>query len=126
MLKIGLAAIGALALGGCAYGDMLGATVSYGSPGYYGGYGHSNRYGYDSRCIRYDRYGRAYYVCNSYYGNYGYSPNRVVYYYPGYSYRQGYYYDRRGSRYHGRDLYNRYYGKKHYRKKNKHRRGRDD
>ena len=68
-------AASALTLGGCA--DEFG--LGLGSGGYgngYSDYGYSDGYsgyGADNQCIAYDRYGRAYYTCNSYYGGYGYS-----------------------------------------------------
>lgn len=96
-MKIFLAAAAALALAGC---DYTGVGISVGTPYYGNGYGG----GYSDRCIAYDRYGRAYYVCG------GYSSR--VYYYPGYTYRRGYYYDRDNRRYHGRDLYHRHHGKR--------------
>lgn len=110
MNKMIFAALTALSLGGCAtyggYGSGLSVGVSsgYGSQGY--GYG---QYGYDNNCIRYDRYQRPYYFCDSYYGASGYNQSRVVYYYPGYTYRQGYYYDQSNRRYEGRQLYRRHY-----------------
>ena len=114
MKKIILAAAASVGLSGCVglggYGS--GISVGYGSGyGYNSGYGYSGYGGRD--CIAYDRYGRAYYTCGygSYYGSnrYTYSPRTVVYYYPGYSYRGGYYYDGYNRRYDGRTLYNRHY-----------------
>ena len=118
MKKLILAAAAAVGLSGCVgYGGYgTGVSVGYGSSygsgygGYGGGYG---GYGYDRGCITHDRYGRAYYTCG--YGGYSsanryvYSPRTVVYYYPGYSYRGGYYYDRYNRRYDGRSLYYRHY-----------------
>ena len=122
MKKMILAAAAALGLSGCVHdGYGSGISVGYGSSygygsgygyGYpYGGYGYS-RYGRNS-CISHDRYGRAYYSCGygNYYGanRYIYSPRTVVYYYPGYSYRRGYYYDRHNRRYAPRWLYDRHH-----------------
>lgn len=115
MTKLILAAGAALALTGCTgfggYGS--GISVGYGSSAYGSNYG----YGYSgyggSSCIAHDRYGRAYYLCgyDSYYGSnrYTYSPRTVVYYYPGYTYRSGYYFDGRNRRYDARTLYNRHH-----------------
>ena len=125
MNKVILAAVAAVSLSGCASYGGYGSGVSVGvSSGYgnsnYGSYGNNRygygQYGYDNNCIRYDRYGRPYYTCNTYYGGYGYNPSRVVYYYPGYTYRQGYYFDQSNRRYEGRGLY-----RQHYRN-NRHRR----
>lgn len=124
MKTIILAAAAAIGLSGCVgvggYGS--GVSIGYGSDGYggYGGYGY-NRYGSygsygsygGSGCIAYDRFGRAYYTCGygNYYGanRYVYSPRTVVYHYPGYTYRSGHYYDRRGNRLSSRALYRRYH-----------------
>ena len=94
---------------GTGYGGGYGGYGSYGSR--YGGYG--SRYGGGDPCVAYDNYGRAYYACG--YGNYTYqnryvySPGTAVYYYPGYTYRDGYYYDRRNQRYDTSQMYNRHY-----------------
>lgn len=110
MNKVIFAAAALVTLSGCsAYGGYgsgvsVGVSSGYGANGY--GYG---QYGYDNNCIRYDRYGRPYYTCNSYYGGSGYSQSRLVYYYPGYTYRQGYYYDQSNRRYEGRLLYRQHY-----------------
>ena len=124
MKTIILAAAAAIGLSGCVgvggYGS--GVSVGIGNGGYgggYGGYGYNN-YAYNgysgyggSSCIAYDRFGRGYYTCGygNYYGanRYSYSPRTVVYYYPGYSYRNGYYYDRGNRRLSSRELYNRYH-----------------
>jgi len=123
MKKLILAAAAVLTLGGCTagyggYGSgvSIGYGTSYGNYGY-GGYGSNIGYGIGygggNNCIAYDRYGRAYYQCGygNYYGSnrYTYSPRTVVYYYPGYTYRSGYYYDRSNRRYDGQTLYNRHY-----------------
>ena len=117
MKKLILAAAAAVGLSGCVgyggYGSgiSVGYGSSYGYGGGYGGYG-SSRYGGDP-CITYDRYGRAYYSCGyggyTYGNRYTYSPRTVVYYYPGYTYRGGYYYDRYSRRYDPRSLYYRHY-----------------
>jgi hypothetical protein len=107
-------AASALALSGCA--DEFGIGLGNGYGNGYSDYGYSDGYagyGADSRCIAYDQYGRAYYTCNSYYGGYGYSPQRTIYYYPGYSYSQGYYYDQQRRRYDGQSLYAHRYGEGH-------------
>lgn len=121
MKTIILAAAAAIGLSGCVglggYGS--GISVGYGNGyGYnnyynrYGGYGGYGGFG-GSSCIAYDRFGRAFYTCGygNYYGSnrYIYSPRTVVYYYPGYTYRNGYYFDRRNRRLSSRHLYNRYY-----------------
>ena len=124
MKKLLLAAGAALALSGCVgyggYGSGIsigyGSGYGYGDPyGRYGGYGYSGYGG--SSCIVRDRYGRAYYVCgyDNYYGanRYVYSPRTVVYYYPGYTYRGGYYYDRYNRRYDSRWMYDRHYGRRY-------------
>jgi hypothetical protein len=114
--------------GGYGYPSGYGGYGGYGYPGGYGGYGdrYGNRSGYDPRCIARDRYGRAYYVCNQYYGGYGYNRATPVYYYPGYTYRQGYYWGQDGRRYDGRQLYGRHYGGKKWKNKNRGRgKGRD-
>jgi len=119
MKKLILAAGAALGLAGCTgygYGTGVSLGVSSGGYGYnnygYGGYGGSN-------CLARDRYGRTYYVCgfDNYYGSnrYSYSPRTVVYYYPGYTYRGGYYYDRYNRRYDSRSLYHNYYGRRYRR-----------
>jgi hypothetical protein len=121
MRNIILAAVAAVGLSGCtSLGGGYGSGVSVGiGSGYggYGGYGGYNGYG-GSGCIAYDRFGRAYYTCGygSYYGanRYSYSPGTAVYYYPGYTYRNGYYYDRFGLRVDRRTLYNRYYNRYPY------------
>ena len=90
-----------------------GLAFNSGSGKGYSDYGHSDGYsgyGADNQCIAYDRYGRAYYTCNGYYGGYGYSPQRAIYYYPGYSYSQGYCYDQQRRRYNGQSLYAHRYG----------------
>ena len=93
-------------------GSSYGSNYGYG----YGGY---NGYGGNS-CIAHDRYGRAYYLCGygSYYGSnrYTYSPRTVVYYYPGYTYRSGYYFDSYNRRYDARTLYNRHHRRQTYRR----------
>ncbi len=129
MKTIILAAAAAIGLSGCvgAGGYGSGISIGYGNGGYgsggYGGAGYGSRYGYNggygyngyggSNCLARDRFGRAYYVCgfgNSYGSNrYSYSPRNVVYYYPGYTYRSGQYYDRFGRRYSTSSLYDRYY-----------------
>lgn len=124
MKKLILAAGAALGLTACSgYGYGTGISVGYNSGyGYndygYGGYGSYGGYG-GNNCLARDRYGRTYYVCgfDNYYGSnrYTYSPRTVVYYYPGYTYRGGYYYDRYNRRYEGRSLYNNYYGRRHRR-----------
>jgi hypothetical protein len=116
MMKLILAAGAALGLAGCgAYGYGTGVSVGYNSGYGYNGYGYNGYNGYGgSNCLARDGYGRSYYVCgyDNYYGSnrYIYSPRTVVYYYPGYTYRGGYYYDRNNRRYDGRWLYNRHYG----------------
>jgi hypothetical protein len=128
MKKLILAAGAALGLTGClGYGGYgTGVSVGYGgSYGYnnygyggYGGYGTYGSYGHygGNSCLARDRYGRTYYVCGygNYYGanRYSYSPRTVVYYYPGFSYRNGYYYDRYNRRYDGGSLYRRHYGRR--------------
>jgi len=86
---ISLVAAGALALGGCAYGD-LGLGLGYGSP-YYGGYGGYGSYGYGSPYYG-SYYGSRYYGSGFGYGlgyggfgspYYGWYDN---YYYPGTGY----------------------------------------
>lgn len=115
MKKLILAAGTALVLGGCTTFGGYGSGVSVGYGSSYGpSYGYNRSYGYGrDTCIAYDRYGRAYYQCGygGYYGSnrYTYSPRTVVYYYPGYSYRSGYYYDNYNRRYDGRTLYNRHH-----------------
>ena len=113
-----LAAAAAIGLSNCVGVGGYGSGVSVGYGSGYGGYGDYGRYGgYNgyggSGCIAYDRFGRAYYTCGygNYYGSnrYSYSPRKVVYYYPGYRYRSGYYYDQRGRRHSVRTLYNRYH-----------------
>lgn len=82
---ISLLAAGALALGGCAYGD-LGMGLGYGSPYYGSGYG-SPYYGYGYSSPYYGSYGYGGY--GSYYGGYGgYMPYGWYddYYYPGSGY----------------------------------------
>ena len=123
MKTIILAAAAAIGLSGCvgAGGYGSGVSIGYGNGGYGGGYGYNN-YAYNgysgyggSSCIAYDRFGRAFYTCGygSYYGanRYSYSPRTVVYYYPGYTYRSGYYYDRKGRRMSARTLYRRHYSR---------------
>jgi hypothetical protein len=82
---ISLLAAGALALGGCAYGD-LGYGGGYG--GYYGGYGPYGGYGYGGSSISIG-YSNGYYSPYGYgYGGYG-SPYYGWYdnfYYPGTGY----------------------------------------
>ena len=83
---ISLVAAGAVALGGCAYGD-LGVGMGYGSPYYGAGYGYgSPYYGYGS----YGGYGGYGYGAGygSYYGGYGspYFGWYNNYYYPGSGY----------------------------------------
>jgi hypothetical protein len=129
MMKSALVAAAALALGGCAtYGNPysgVGVSVGYGSGyggygGSYGGYGgYGSQYGYNNGCITYDRYGRAYNACGNAgnygygsYGAYGYPRRVVVYNYPGYTYRGGYYYDNYGRRYDVRTM-NRRHGRGH-------------
>ena len=122
MKKMIFAAVAALGLSGCVYdGYSSGLSVGYGSGygynyGYpYGNYGYSrygySRYGHDP-CVTYDRYGRQYYRCGfgGYYGSsrYGYSPRAIIYY-PGYTYRNGYYYDRYNRRYDSDWLYRRHH-----------------
>lgn len=115
MKKVILAAVAAVSLSGCSTYGGYGSGVSVGiSSGYgYNSYGNNGygygQYGYDNNCIRYDSYGRPYYTCNSYYGVNGYNQSRVAYYYPGYTYRQGYYYDRLNRRYDGALLYRHHY-----------------
>jgi hypothetical protein len=116
MKKTILAAAAAVSLSGCVgygagyggYGSgvSVGVSSGYGYNGYANRYGYG-QYGYDNNCISYDRYGRPYYTysCNNYYGAGGYNQRRVIYYYPGYTYRQGYYYDQGNRRYDGVTLY---------------------
>ena len=123
MKTIILAAAAAIGLSGCVgvggYGS--GISIGYGNGGY-GGYGYNRGYAYNgyggSSCLAYDRYGRAYYTCGygNYYGanRYVYSPRTVVYYYPGYTYRSGSYYDGYNRRYSSRSLYDRYYRRYRY------------
>ena len=130
MNKLILASAAMLGLSGCVglggyggyggYGSGVSVGVSTGYGGYggynngYGGYGsgYGNGYG-GNQCIAYDNYRRAYYTCG--YGNYSatnryvYSPNTAVYYYPGYTYRDGYYYDRGNRRWDGQAMYTRHY-----------------
>lgn len=115
MKKMIFAAVAALGLSGCVYdGYSTGLSVGYGR-----GYGYNYPYyghGY-SPCISYDRYGRQYYSCGfgGYSGSrYSYSPRSVIYYYPGYIYRNGYYYDRYNRRYDSNWLYRRYH--RHHRR----------
>ena len=101
---ISLLAAGALALGGCAYGD-LGLGMGYGSPyggyGYgspYGGYGYGNPYYGSSISIGYGSSYGGYYPYSRYggyggygsYGGYGYGSPYYGwydnYYYPGTGY----------------------------------------
>ena len=123
-----LIAVAAVSLSGCAgfggYGSGVSVGVSsgygynnYGNYSNYGsdGYGYG-QYGYDKNCVRYDRYGRPYYTCNSYYDENGYGGPRVAYYYPGYTYRQGYYYDRSNRRFEGRRLYRQHYSNHQHRR----------
>ncbi len=153
MKRLILAAVAAFGLSGCVTdGYGTGISVGYGNAGYggygypggydysggygypggYGGYGgHAGGYGYDPRCVLYDRYGRAYNRCarQGYYGSsgyggytgYSYYPNTRVIVYPGYSYRNGYYYGRDGRRYGDDDMYRRYQagGKKWKKNKNR-------
>lgn len=112
-----LIAVASLGLSGCAeYGEFGSST------GYQNGYGYGSPYGQrpeyaDQNCVAYDRYGRAYYTCG--YGDYdssnryNYSPDTVVYYYPGYSYRDGYYYDGENRRYDRDSLYREYHHENH-------------
>ena len=98
-------------------GSGVSVSIGTGYGGYGGGYGgyggYGSRYGGGNPCVAYDNYGRAYYACG--YGNYTYqnryvySPGTAIYYYPGYSYRDGYYYDRRNQRYDTSQMYNRHY-----------------
>lgn len=84
---ITIVAAGALALGGCAYGDM-GLGVGYGSPYY--GYGYGGPYG------------------SGYYGGLGYSPYYGAGYYGGFPYYgwyDDYYYP--GTGYYVYDTYRR-------------------
>ncbi len=115
----------AVSLSGCASFGGYGSGVSVGvSSGYgynnYGNYSNNRygygQYGYDNNCIRYDRYGRPYYTCNNYYGANGYNQSRVIYYYPGYTYRQGYYYNQSNRRYDGRQLYRQHYWNNRHRR----------
>lgn len=111
MRKLILTAAATLGLSGCVgYGDYgygSGISVGYGS-GYnsygYGGYGYGG-YGYGSDCIAYPCGYGGYYGLN----RFTYYPRSVVYYYPGYSYRRGYYHDGYNRHYRGRTLYNRHY-----------------
>ena len=124
MKKLILAAAASIGLSGCVgfggYGS--GISVGYGS-GYGSNYGYNNGYGYSgyggNDCIAYDRFGRAYYQCGygNYYGSnrYTYSPRTVVYYYPGYTYRRGSYYDGYNRRYDSGTLYNRHYRRQYRR-----------
>lgn len=130
MNKLILASAAMLGLSGCVglgynggyggYGSGVSVGVSTGYGGYggynngYGGYGSGYGSGYGrNQCLAYDNYGRAYYTCG--YGNYSatnryvYAPNTAVYYYPGYTYRDGYYYDRGNRRYDGQAMYTRHY-----------------
>lgn len=119
MRKVVLATVAAVSLNGCAgyggYGSGVSVGVSSGSGYNNYGYGYG-QYGYDNNCIRYDRYGRPYYICNNYYGGTGYNQSRVIFYYPGYTYRQGYYYDRSNRRYEGRQLYRQHYSNNQHRR----------
>lgn len=134
MNKLILASVAMFGLSGCVglgynggyggYGSGVSVGVSTGYGGYgsgYGGYGGGYGSGYggayggygNNQCLAYDNYGRAYYTCG--YGNYSasnryvYAPNTAVYYYPGYTYRDGYYYDGRNRRWDGQTLYSRHY-----------------
>jgi len=71
---ISLLAAGALALGGCAYGD-----VGLGYGGGYGGYGGYGSYGYGNYGYGYGPYG-GYGAYPGYYGGFGWYGD---YYYPG-------------------------------------------
>lgn len=115
--------------GGYGSGVSVGVSTGYGGYGNYGGYGGSgygsgygggyggygSGYGgyANNQCLAYDRYGRAYYTCG--FGNYSasnryvYSPGTAIYHYPGYTYRDGYYYDGYNRRHDGRALYTRHY-----------------
>ena len=121
MKKLILAAAATLGLSGCVglggYGSgiSVGYNNGYYNDGYYNrGYGGYGSYG-GGNCVAYDRWGRAYYTCgfDRYYGSnrYIYSPRSVVYYYPGYTYRRGYYYDNYNRRYSPRTLYSRHHRK---------------
>ena len=78
---ISLAAAGALALGGCAYGDV-GLGLGYGGYGDYG-YGYSPYYGYGNSGYGYGPYG-GYGAYPGYYGGFGYPFGWYDnFYYPG-------------------------------------------
>jgi hypothetical protein len=108
---------GCVGLGGYGSGISLGYGNGYGYNNYYDRYGYRGYGGYGafggSSCIAYDRFGRAFYTCGygNYYGanRYIYSPRTVVYYYPGYTFRRGFYYDRLGRRVSSRYLYDRHH-----------------
>ena len=120
MKKLIFAAAVTLGLSGCVgYGGYgSGISVGYGS-GYGSNSAYNRGYGYNgyggNSCLAYDRYGRAYYTCGygNYYGSnrYVYSPRTVVYHYPGYTYRSGYYYDRSNRRFGSKALYRRHHQK---------------
>lgn len=115
MRNIILAAVAAVGLSGCTgFGGGYGSGVSVGvGSGGYGGYGNYgyNGYGGGNSCIAYDSFGRMFYGCGV--GGGYYSPRRI-YYYPGYRYRSGFYYDAYNRPFSSRYMYDRYYGYRRY------------
>jgi hypothetical protein len=98
---ISLAAAGALALGGCAYGD-LGLGMGYGSPYYGSSYGYgSPYYGYGYGSPYYGGYGYG----SSYYGGLGYGSYYGGFGSPYFGWYDNYYYP--GSGYYVYDTYRR-------------------
>ena len=94
---ISMIAVGAVALGGCAYGDLGGLGVGLGYGNGYGGYGYGSPY-----------YGASYGYGSPYYGGYGYgSPYYGGGYGSYYGWNNGYYYP--GSGYYVYDSYRRPY-----------------
>jgi len=111
MRNIILATVAAVGLSGCtSLGAGYGSGVSVGvGSGYNNGFGY-NGYGANS-CLAYDSFGRLYYGCGV--GGGFYSPRRI-YYYPGYRYSGGFYYDAYNRPYSSRYMYDRYYGYRRY------------
>ncbi len=104
-------------IAGVALGTVLGAVIAGGNRDRNYGYGYNDPYqGYNNYPAY--GYGQPYGYAQPY--GYGYPQNRVVvYYYPGYTYRNGYYYDNNRRRYDGRWMYQRYgtghrYGGRHH------------
>ncbi len=111
MRNIILAAVAAVGLSGCTSFGGYGSGVSVGvGSGGYGGYGGYSPYASNS-CIAYDSFGRMFYGCGV--GGGFYSPRRI-YYYPGYRYSGGFYYDAYNRPFSSRYMYDRYYRYRRY------------